>query len=883
MLKPHSRTIQLDAADPRAMRFLSGFTVELSEAIVPGATSWVTVTRVVRMHDPRYGEFEITPQMLDEMVANFNSRTFGQDIELDVAHRPQDGSAGTFKRLERVGSRLRGLVQWTPYGVDAVQNRGFKYLSVEYTDNWQHPETKRLHGAVMSGAALVTRPAVKNLDPITGTITLASSEADVVTLVHPELIRTLTEDIASMWKALIDALRARLKQLGLSEAAINAMATAYEKSLAGVTDEPRAKALAEGIEDAAKQLQAQLSGAAPAAAAPAAAAAAAAQPAVNVQLSQPAGLSADDVKRLFAEMNTAAATEAKKLQETTTARRQLLAEAINAAKALSEDARRELVEAASPLIDHNSTEDQVKKLAAAMLAQAEKVSVAAQLAARGYQPAGVTRIELVGEPGEIKTLQADFARRLRLPERDIEKAPSNVRDVVQKALSAFDADPNRRVRLINESKALAGQTTGGVTSDVAVPAIFERTVLRELLYNLIGLNFVQADTVPFAKVVTLSYASRDTSAAGANALRRYEGQSIRRAGVQTVSESAYPLPQKLAFVVSDELRLLTQGQLVDYNVVQENFANAYRIVREDSERIIFDELVQSTDEYGAVTKTDTLTASVNGTNRVFVTAKFPVVKPRLVYDMGGNQVGSTTNGITVTLNSVVRTEYQAAVDAAARGNTSVPTAWYYVMDYNTGEFYFVDQTGAIQTPTNAWVLTIAYSYTTNAIIWDSDLGSLAVDQKYDDFLYQMGLARSTIEDQRYFNADFYVASGTLQASVEQARQFAANYRRAGSDLQTDGNLGVIRNMPGYKPLAPGLMLGDKRMIIGEKAQMRWRMMKPWSMEDLENCRDSNGNFTGQKEAYGTQWVVCQTPSSLKRGSTSIIKYSSSGRVARANP
>jgi len=126
-------------------------------------------------------------------------------------------------------------------------------------------------------------------------------------------------------------------------------------------------------------------------------------------------------------------------------------------------------------------------------------------------------------------------------------------------------------------------------------------------------------------------------------------------------------------------------------------------------------------------------------------------------------------------------------------------------------------------------------------------------------------------------------SGNYMTQVEQARKFAANFRVPGSDLNADGNLGRIKDVPAFKTTAPGLRIADRYAVIGERGVTRFRMMKPWQMYELENQKDSNGRFTGQKEAYGDQFVVVHTPTQLKRAYTSIMHYSASARVARVSP
>jgi hypothetical protein len=72
----------------------------------------------------------------------------------------------------------------------------------------------------------------------------------------------------------------------------------------------------------------------------------------------------------------------------------------------------------------------------------------------------------------------------------------------------------------------------------------------------------------------------------------------------------------------------------------------------------------------------------------------------------------------VTLNAVVRTEYLPPADGSALAN-----GIYWVMDYNHGELSFVDQAGVAVVPTNAWVLTVSYSYATNVKLFDTDLAA----------------------------------------------------------------------------------------------------------------------------------------------------------------
>lgn len=126
----------------------------------------VAITRAGQFWAKQYGDFEITPAMLAEMVRNFDARTYGQDIHIDVSHRPEDGSAGKITRMWIDGDTLMAAVEWTPYGLMAITERGYQYLSAEYDENYRDNETRRYHGAVLKGAGLTIRPVIKRMERV---------------------------------------------------------------------------------------------------------------------------------------------------------------------------------------------------------------------------------------------------------------------------------------------------------------------------------------------------------------------------------------------------------------------------------------------------------------------------------------------------------------------------------------------------------------------------------------------------------------------------------------------------------------------------------------------------------------------------------------------
>ncbi|SEO63535.1 phage protease [Nitrosovibrio sp. Nv6] len=856
------RIIRLSENHTGAVRFLSGLHVTLEEG---KTTSWVTVTRTGIFRDPRYGEFEISRHMLEQIVDNFGRRVYGQDIFYDVAHKPENGAAGKVLQLKLEGDRLRAQVEWTPYGVEAIKSKGYAYSSIEYHENFQDNESGQKHGALMMGAGLVLRPCIKRLDPIQLS---EASDGDIPTLIHPELQSNLLQEIHTMHKKLSGILSATLAGIvALSEPIRAQLLSAFETAVQPITDEIKAKQLMDAFAESGNKLGEQL------------AAAGANVKDIKLLIEAPSlstGLTADDVKKLMADEATRLADDAKKLTEKRDGNIKLLTDTINAATGLSDDAKKELTEVVADLVTPEMSADQVKKLADIQIAQGNKIAAARQLAGMGFQfPAGNVHIS-VESGNEVKALQESVDKRLGLVSMPATRRFSNTggqlqaanKDFAEKVLKEFDVANARQLH--TEHKHLAAGD--GLVSDVAVPAIFERTVIREALYNMIGLQFVNMGTLPFSGSALIPYSYRDTTAASINSTRVYEGGSIPRAGVKQTSETAYPIPQKIAFEVSDELRYLTSNGQLDWDAVSENARNAARIIGEDGERLIFNEILNASDQYATTDVANEAVGTGNGAKSIWPVAGFPVVRPKKVYDLQGNQVGSTLYPITVKSNAVTISEYD--------GTGTQSAGLYYYMDYNLGEIHFVNELGVASPNTSTHAVVASYSYTTNVYKFDTDQGSVATDIFWDSFLYRYGLRKNVIESDRYHIANFGLMSGTIRTQIEQARSFIESGARNGTDLDAAGNLGRVKDVPNFRTTAPGLAMGDQRVIIGERGQTRYRMMKPWAMGQLQDQRDSNGRFTGKKEAYGDQFIVLHTPTQLKSAYTSIVLYSTSTRISR---
>ena len=855
-----ARHILLSEGDaPGRVRYL-GQAVTLASGVTQ---TWVTLTRTGSFTDPRYGQFAITPEMLGQMVANFDNRVLGQDVFIDVSHKPSDGAAGKVLKLSVESGRLRALVEWTPFGVDAIKQRGFTYLSAEYHEAWKDNEKQQPYGCVLLGAGLTVRPVINRLEPVQ-----LSNDHDplgpVRTAISPSLFKELTEDSMNKY---LKALLARLITLGYTDATAKPFLDAAEVQIgAAGADETKCLAVVDTFAVSADAAMVQIK------------AAGGDGKHVTIQLAAPQTVDvAAVVAKALADRDTATQATATTLA----AKHKLLADTIaDGDKSLTPEGVKKFAEDYAPLVNAASTDDQVKHLAGLAVAQAKTLSAAVKLATLGYNPAAGRVHITVDSANSIKSLQQTTDQRLGLTnEKDAKRfaatggelLPAN-KAFAEKCLAEFDALHGQQ--LDAEHKSLAGGV--GSISDVAVPKIAERTVLREALYNLMSLNLVDVGTAPFTNVLSINYTYRDATAAGLSGLRRYELQAIRKAGVVQTSEETRPIPQKLAMQVSNELQMLMSAANIDFAPVAENLRNMSRIVGEDVELINLNEIAASADEFGAfAVTTETLTANVNGTKRIFPLAQFPVVKPRMVYDLKGVQQGATVNPIVVTLAAAAKAEYVLPADG-----TALAAGQYWVMDYNMGELQFVTETGAAYTPPNATALTVAYSATTNVNKFNTDQGAVATDVFYDTLLFAIGGRKAVIEDARYYNPNMILMSGNVNNMLSQAKTFTANSSRTATGLAGDGSVGLVKDMPIYRPRAPGSLFGDTRIVVGERGNTRFRMVKPWAMTPLEQARSAAGAFIDAQEAFGTQWVGSHTPTQLKGAATSIVLYSAAGRIAR---
>lgn len=128
----------------------------------------VQLFRVGTFHHADYGKFEITPDMLKKMAENFSTKVRGVDLAIDYKHDSDDVAAGWIKEvhLSEDGNALWATVEWTPKGKKVLSDKEFRYVSPEFSGDYQDNESLKKFGPTLLGAGLTNRPVIKRMEPV---------------------------------------------------------------------------------------------------------------------------------------------------------------------------------------------------------------------------------------------------------------------------------------------------------------------------------------------------------------------------------------------------------------------------------------------------------------------------------------------------------------------------------------------------------------------------------------------------------------------------------------------------------------------------------------------------------------------------------------------
>lgn len=850
--------------------------VELSEDAV---RTWVTVTRVGKFWDPRYGDFEITRAMLSQMKRNFDAGVVGTDIFLDVDHKPGDGAAARFLALEVDSSgRLRAQVEWTGFGRDAVRVRGFRYLSAEFDEAWVDNEHRQHHGCVLLGAGLTIRPVIKRLDPVTLSIESGTSSGPV--FLHPGLVQSLTESLEHSMNKRLKKLLAQLEKKGITLSAeqIKVLETALAESTKHLaeTDETGDEAIIGQFVTLAEQIASAPAGATiqlsvnPAAPANAGDGGKANGDGAKSFAELP-GLVSAAVAKALADRSAEEADAARKLSEAQGA----FDTTLNAATGLSDETKKALGEARS-LIRTGWTADQARELATQQIAVGEKIEASRQLAQLGFAPRTGTvggRVDtsdtVLKLADDVRTQMLEAGADLKMPEA------AKMTRFQRRVLAEFDQANAQRLH--SEAKLLAQGNVG--MGDIALPASYQRAVILESLSDNRVLELVRTEVDATATGIhQIPHEVRDTSQVKNDGVV-FEGQEIPPAGVSTAYESAYITPMKCSMNVSNEVMFFSRNNAaIDYDAWGRTVASNGRLMRELIARRIANLLQRESAAYGAVNESGiALTASSTVTGQYRVPAdKFPIVRPRKIYNIKGEQIGATQHPITLARGAASGDPGTPVTEYTGPG---LPNGTYYrVLNYNLGLFQIVNQAGVPQGGITD--LTASYARETNIALFNLDLPSGATKERHLNGLIQaIGRRKAVMSQDRYVRPDFALMADTLNDEATNAEQFTLSGSRADSGITSLGDLAPIKGIPSWSTNAPDIDLGEERIQMGVRGSLSYTIAKPFSFGVPFEAVGPNGLPTGRKIAYGEEFSSIHVPGPYRARLTAVIAYSLAARNA----
>jgi len=113
---------------------------------------------------PSYGEIALTPERIANFVANFQNAIYQKHIPIDAEHESKlSGALGYLTGLvTNEDGSVDAAVEWTDRGSRLVSADRYKYVSPEWYDQWEQPDTEAEFSDVLVGLALTTRPFFKD-------------------------------------------------------------------------------------------------------------------------------------------------------------------------------------------------------------------------------------------------------------------------------------------------------------------------------------------------------------------------------------------------------------------------------------------------------------------------------------------------------------------------------------------------------------------------------------------------------------------------------------------------------------------------------------------------------------------------------------------------
>mgnify|MGYP001146154333 CR=1 FL=1 len=134
--------------------------------------SWAQVLRAGHFVHSAYGEFDVTPDDLASMVANFQSGVRPKAptrLVVDYDHGELTGRAAgwvTDLEVRAGGTELWAQVEWTDEAAEAIRRREYQFTSAEFAWAYQDKGDGTDRGPTLLAMAITNRPFVEGMQPL---------------------------------------------------------------------------------------------------------------------------------------------------------------------------------------------------------------------------------------------------------------------------------------------------------------------------------------------------------------------------------------------------------------------------------------------------------------------------------------------------------------------------------------------------------------------------------------------------------------------------------------------------------------------------------------------------------------------------------------------
>ena len=165
-IRQASSVVKKQLEDAKSYYYISDISDIQLEEKEGKKTSWIEIFRIGEWLHPKWGKIEGKKKLFNDFIDNWKNNVLGRDVAIDKTHNPEDGATGWVKDMQIVGDRLKAFIEWTPFGIELIEQKGFRYFSPEYRDSYTDKESGKEYKNVLCGGGLTNRPFLTNLAPV---------------------------------------------------------------------------------------------------------------------------------------------------------------------------------------------------------------------------------------------------------------------------------------------------------------------------------------------------------------------------------------------------------------------------------------------------------------------------------------------------------------------------------------------------------------------------------------------------------------------------------------------------------------------------------------------------------------------------------------------